>query len=82
MKCSKSGLAWFKLRWKTKWRMKMFKNVVRRAIVNWLLGSELILISYKNDDAVQIELVDMKRMLNYGRWNATRINDDKTKLNR
>lgn len=60
----------------------VYKNEVRRALVNWLLGKELYLKVIKTLNKSTVELVDMNRRLNYGVWQAEKKNEYFTQLNR
>lgn len=60
----------------------MLVNIVRREIVNFLLGNELILQKIKTPSGYKVELVDEKRRLNYGRWDIHKVDHRDFKLTR
>lgn len=60
----------------------MYINVLRRKLVNLLLGNELILQRINTPSGYAVELVDVKWRLNFGRWYIKQVNDRDFKLTR
>lgn len=62
--------------------IKIYCNSARRMVVNSLLGKNLILEKIKTPTNYKLQLIDLKRRLNYGYWRANKINGRDIKLSR
>lgn len=61
----------------------MISNVIRRKIVNYLLGNELIIEkTEKLGGEINIEFIDLERRLNYGKWRFEAISSRDYKIKR
>lgn len=57
-------------------------NTIRRSIIKTLLGNELLILIIKTDSAYEVELIDEKCRLNFGRWKVQQLSEKFFKLNR
>ncbi len=65
---------------KTQFLVKCYVNALRRAIVRRLLGNSLVLEQRTTEAGTQLQLIDTRRRLNYGYWEAKRISVHDIKL--
>lgn len=72
----------FESKWILKRKVRILKNTIRRAIVNGLLGRELIVVTYVTPQCNQVELIDNNRRITYGKWSYRKLNQNTIKLNR
>lgn len=56
-----------------RWRLTAFLNVLRAKLINKLLGDNLTLEVNDAPSGLELQLIDMKRRISYGRWRAGRI---------
>lgn len=61
---------------------RIYKNSFRRKLVNLALGNDLILEKIETDSGCKLQLIDTKRRINYGYWNAEKISRKDIKLSR
>lgn len=73
---------WFEIRWVSKRYVRIQINTVRRFFVNWLLGRDLTVLKYKTPQGYQVELIDDKRRITYGKWNVSDVSEREVKLDR
>lgn len=57
-------------------------NTIRRAVVSTLLGDELLILIIKSHLDYEVELIDEKCRLNFGRWKVQKLSENFFKLNR
>ena len=65
---------------KIKWWFLLKKNTFKKFLVNKLIGNELMIIQPL--DKSEIEFVDIKKRLNYGKWKVKKINEYKIMITR